>query len=689
MIPVVTDLKSSPMVHRFGDVFNPPGLTNFLGCVQSDIDIFGIRSLNFPPFACSDTVTANLYINHTFFPSTGAPITFTWYPDRIEREAEYDGLKLKTITALAIQEAAVMTELSIQNTSTVKREVVIKLGLRGGVTKSISPWNQPLPPVETDNDIQPDHSRNALLFTARQSTACMIQGTSKKPDTLYRNGSIFTSKLQPGEIWNLSYVNALGGTVGEVQQTFDGLIANVPGNIEDVRKYWNDELRAVFTPENDRYSGYLPTLVTDDKDILKLYHIGMLGVIYFKRDNPYSVYGRAYDTLMPRYWQTVTFLWDYSLSSLVHGLLDPVVMKKYLELWMGLDIHKHFGTEYLTGGGVGPWYSVNDFAMSGIARDYLRWTGDMDWLEKTIETAERESIRVSEYLHKYATNWNRFKTKTGLADYGGLNNLLECVNTYVHQVASLNAANVFNMRFAAGILEMKGDKEGAKKLAGEAAKLVDTIQQLYIKGKGYWGSLFPDGRLVEIRHCYDLLTILNTLHEDLSETQKDEITGFFRREMQSPAWMYALSRDDDDAMFSVRPDHQWTGAYPAWPPQTALGLYRIGRADIAFDWLKGLAKSANQGPFGQAHFAESVIAPEDGGARKAPPDMPYITDWTCSSSGSWVSVIIEGLFGVQATVHKGITASPQFGIFDAKAELQNLNYQGTRYTVTRNGLTKQ
>ena len=38
MIPVVEDLKSSPMVHRFGDLFNPPGLTNFMGCVQTDVD---------------------------------------------------------------------------------------------------------------------------------------------------------------------------------------------------------------------------------------------------------------------------------------------------------------------------------------------------------------------------------------------------------------------------------------------------------------------------------------------------------------------------------------------------------------------------------------------------------------------------------------------------------------------------
>ena len=60
-------------------------------------------------------------------------------------------------------------------------------------------------------------------------------------------------------------------------------------------------------------------------------------------------------------------------------------MKKYLELWMHTDIHKHFGTEFLTAAGVGPWYSVNDFAMTTISRDYLRWTGDFSWLDKKVD----------------------------------------------------------------------------------------------------------------------------------------------------------------------------------------------------------------------------------------------------------------------------------------------------------------
>ena len=116
------------------------------------------------------------------------------------------------------------------------------------------------------------------------------------------------------------------------------------------------------------------------------------------------------------------------------------------------------------------------------------------------------------------------------------------------------------------------------------------------------------------------------------------------------------------------------------------GLYRIGEVDLAFNWLKGLARSANQGPFGQAHFAESVVAPEAGGARKAPPDLPWITDWACSSGGAWVNCIIESIFGVRAGLDGKIEAAPQFGPFDPKAELENLTFQGKRYRVTRKGI---
>jgi hypothetical protein len=152
---------------------------------------------------------------------------------------------------------------------------------------------------------------------------------------------------------------------------------------------------------------------------------------------------------------------------------------------------------------------------------------------------------------------------------------------------------------------------------------------------------------VPVRHCYDFSTVAATVAQDLPEKQREEMVAFFVRELQTPTWMRALSDRDTDASFSVRPDHQWTGAYPAWPPNAAAALYAFGRADIASEWLHGLARSANQGPFGQSHFADGVLAPESGGALKAPAELPWINDWTCSSNGAWVSLILGSVFGVQ------------------------------------------
>ena len=685
MIPTLDDLKSDVLKHKTGDIFNPPGLTNFWGCVQVDIDLTGVRSLNFPPFGCSDIITGGLFIDDKYFPATGTYIDFVWYPDRIERSTEFKGIFYKSVTVLPMKKKAVLVKLEMENRSGDERFIEIKFGFTGSVTKAVRTWNDAYPPLERDNKIDIDNKRKALLYSAQHSTAFQLQCIYPIADEINVNGVKSKIKLKAGEKKNIFYVNTVDDSIENLQNIYDEIVHNSQNIIKDVNDEWNEEIKSAFTPGNSRFSGSMPVLETTDKEIAKLYNMGVLGIIYFRRDNPYSVLGRTYDTLMPRYWQSVTFIWDYALSSLTHALLDPDVMSKYLEHWMLMDVHKHFGTEYLTGGPVGPWYSVNDFAMMTIAKNYLNWSGNLNWLEKELKN-DSTNEKVKNYLLKYSSNWKQFKTASGLADYGGINNLLECVSTYIHEVASLNAANVFNMKTGAEIASLTGDSELSKKLLDEASKLIPEIHKLYVDGKGYWNTRFPDNRLVEVRHCYDFITILNNITDDLSEKQKTEMTNFFVNELQTPTWMRALSTGDDNVMFSVRPDHQWNGAYPAWPAQAATGLYKIGQGDLAFMWLKGIAKTVNQGPLGQAHFVETAIDPESGGARKSTPDGPYICDWTVSSHGSWTNIIIESIFGVNASISKGIKANPNFGKFDPKAELKNLAYQGKLYHISKNGI---
>jgi hypothetical protein len=151
--------------------------------------------------------------------------------------------------------------------------------------------------------------------------------------------------------------------------------------------------------------------------------------------------------------------------------------------------------------------------------------------------------------------------------------------------------------------------------------------------------------------------------------------------------MRALSTRDLDVTFSIRPDHQWTGAYTAWPALALSGMFVAGEVETAFEWMKGLAKSTRQGPIAQAHFTEDFYTPESNGAAiKSTSDQPYINDWACVSGCNYLEPIVDSIFGINAGLFGGITAKPNFGKLAAKAELKNINYQGKIYAADKQGI---
>jgi hypothetical protein len=692
-IPTCASLRSVEMPHVYGDLFNPPGLTNFHGCAQAALDIVGVRSLSFPPFAqgeqstavmaSGELVTGVLYVDGEYFTAAKQPVAFAWQPDRVERRASYKGLDLDSTMIVPFDTQAVAVAFRVRNSARTARKVEIKLALRGGVSKSVTPWNAAYSPAEFDNTPTVDRERGAVLFTAAHSTACAVQGAWPVADEVSASWLVYRLELKPGQTWQCTFVVAIDEQAGRARETYDRLVRDFDGAAAAVRREWDAELSAVYTPGNGRYSGHLPLLVTSDDDVRRLYHMAAMTTIFFKRTTPHSVYGRTYVTLAPRYWQTTTFLWDISLSSMLLAQLDPAALRAMIETWMQMDVHKHVGSEYLTGAGVGPWYSVNDFAMCRMAREYLRWTGDRAWLDREVG-----GVKVIDRLVSYATHWRALDVNGhGLADYGGVLNLLEAVSNYVHEVAGLNAANVFNLRFAADLLDARGDATQAGALRGDARQLIARVLDLYVAGEGTWSCQLPDGSRQVVRHCYDFGTVLWAIGADLDDVRKREMVRFFQAELQTPAWMRALSTRDLDVTFSIRPDHQWTGAYCAWPAIALSALYRAGRPDAALAWIAGLAKSTRQGPIAQAHFAETAVPAEaGGGARKAPSDQPYINDWACVAGGAYLEPIVDSLFGIDAGLFGSITAHPQFARFDPKAELRNLRYQGKDYIATRDGV---
>jgi hypothetical protein len=317
-----------------------------------------------------------------------------------------------------------------------------------------------------------------------------------------------------------------------------------------------------------------------------------------------------------------------------------------------------------------------------MASEYLRWTGDFDWLDTQVGDET-----VLDHLTGYATHYRSLVVGDhGLADYGGVWNLLEAVGSYVHEVASLNAANAWSLRFIADLFEMRDRGGEAAEMRAEADAIVAKVVELYIPSRGCWNIRKPDGSTQEVGHCYDFGTVLWAIADDLEQPVRDGMVWFLATELQTPSWMRALSLRDPDVTYSVRPDHQWTGAYAAWPAIALIGLYRAGYPELARKWLPGLASTTGQGPIAQAHFAETAIEPESGGgARKAASDPPWINDWACVSGGAYLESILIGPFGLQVPLSGELGARPHLepGIL---AELRGLRHQGRDHDVTADGV---
>ncbi len=690
-VPKLADLSSDRLVYHFRDLFNPPVAQNELGILQAVKSVSAITSISFPPYGCcgvpkmtfspGSLITCETFLDGKILNAypEGATVAYTWYPHRIVRETQVKGLHFRTETFLPWREQAVAESIEVSNRSGERRKVTLGFDMRAGVTAtSHEPWFV-YTPAEADNNLETSEQRGCIVFEAQHSRAVSVQGTSPRAQRVQgRRMLVHEFTLESGASRTFHYLNVVGGDKQEALRTYDRLQAKFESLLEGNERENANLVRAAFTPGNSHFSGHLPQLVTRNESLWKLYYVGFTNLLMMRRTSPESAYGATYLTIPPVL-PTLSFVWDTMLTSLSLALLDPAVLCSMIEVWLIQDMHKHLATDYLTGKGVGPWYAVNDMGILRCSHDYLRVTGDFKWLDKNLQ-----GKTILEHLVDHALYWKTLdKNGDGLADYGELDDLLEVVSTYLHEVAAMNAGNVYGMRLAAELLGSAGETTRAAQLRSEAKQLANRINQmLYVQGKGWWKCRQPDGSYNQVRHCFDLLTVLDTMFEDLSEAQKREMSHFFWSQLYSPLWMHALSPDDPDATWNLRADHSWLGAYTAWPSMTAKGLYKIDASSRVAQWVKGLAKSANQGPFGQAMIVESVFPPKNGGATKTPLDQPYGNNCACVSGGSFMDLVIDSIFGANLTLYDGVQVQSRLADFDPRAKLLSVHHQGERYTIT-------
>jgi len=568
-----------------------------------------------------------------------------WYPYcALRRNTNCAGLAVQTDTRMINEQRAVLVRVQITNPAATKTNIELTLSVSGV--------------------LQADGV--SVLNTSQRPGYVTVICLATKPGAVTNDNGIIHWR------WNVSLpargTNEIEFVAGDghaadapkVQADVMSWSANFSKEFDRFKQCWEQRWADTFTPGNHHFSGSLPVLVADNAALKRNYYMGVLTMLELERTQ-FPVSPRSFITSGERAPGT-QFYWDASMQTTIWALLEPAGMKATLRRWLvqnvrsgsvisitgtsGFDTNKY---DHITG------YAFNACNIFKTAWDYLRITGDRTFLDEKLADGKT----VLERMDKLATDWQTLVLPDSpLANYGENGNLLECAPAYINRVASANAQNIWMMREAAKLQELKGNPLRAQALDRDAQILLPAVLGLYKTGDGIWYGLHKDGKRVELRHCVDFIYVGNALADDLTPVMRREMTGFVKGELLMRDWMRAMSLKDAAAAISDRPDHGPMGAYDGWPALTVSTMWRLGFPGDAFDFYCRTAGVTQEGPFAQARefygpqrdqYDAPVRIAERGGCMKE-----------CISGVAFADVVVGTFFGFMPSVDgKNVLADPQ------------------------------
>ena len=590
-----------------------------------------------------------------------------WYAYQAIRRAASDQIEIVSTNRLVPEADAVLWRIRLQNKGHSARTVKMSIF-----------WKGSLEPEGVARFHDSEHSMDSVYGFFDE--AAVSQAISD-PEEIESRWQI---QLRPGASHEVRFQMCVNAGPDQLAEAQNRNLDWFESQWSRAKAVWEERWNAAFTPGNNFFSGNAPLLVTDDAPIREIFYRSMLTLLVLLRTNVWS--DRTFITSGER--GNIVYYWDTSLFSTIFALLEPKQMKEQIKFFLEQDPHK--GADL----GFGPrrpptpaklavsdgWdlhgYAANDVSIFRLAHSYISVTQDTGFLGERIADQT-----VLARLRALATGWKKLvrNPTDQLADYGGAGNLLECVPTYIDQVPSFNAANVWMMRELADILQMSGEGNEPAELRAEADRMVRAVIGLYVPGQGVWCSLHRDGTRVEMRHCYDFASIGRFMPADLHPVVRNEMVAFVQRELLTDRWMRAQSLLDVAAAASDRPDHGPMGAYDAWPAVTVDAMCNLGhwREGVAF--LRRTQAAIYEGVYAQARelfgpdkldrHASVRIAQRRGCMRE------------CCGGGAFAETAVTTLFGFRPKVGGGPDIFEPSVSRTFNGELRHLRYGWEMYTI--------
>ena len=332
--------------------------------------------------------------------------------------------------------------------------------------------------------------------------------------------------LPPGGAAQVSLVLAVGATAAEALALAQAAPFEAAWAAAEAR--WEARWQGAFAGgggERGHYSGALPVLALEATPagarLQKMYYMAAYAMLAHERTNLPLLFPRVYLTGAGNQFAgysiggTMQFAWDQTFYAALFALLDPDAARADLARWIGQPIASHFGIELDSGAAGGDFYAFNALSLYRAFSSYLRVTGE--------DPGSAFSRAALPYMALLRDFWRAYAPAGSLlADYSGdANNYLECLPTYRHATAALQAGNSYMSLDYAELEEARGNASGAAALRASAQGIAaETLAAMYVARTGsarvngsapgdvggWWRALDVRGGgrdTAEVRHVVD------------------------------------------------------------------------------------------------------------------------------------------------------------------------------------------
>lgn len=585
---------------------------------------------------------------------------YDWLPYQTKQTGSLRGVEVAATTTLIYGMRAGLLEMVFRNTSNETKIIPLQFIANDNATYRstldyVQNWG--FSTVKSKTFVTDEFDDKGILRVQGDYAVAIgvdIEGTKWEPLT---NRFHSTIKLGPGEKVSC-YLAFSIEEKGKAAQQRDALLANPEKYIGEATENYISEVRNIYDK--------LPRFSSNNPSLVSLYNRSLSIFVTIKFTIPELVLNPYYATGAVKGGCQGNYLYNFGQVREIMPLLDPQATKKHISQFLSTNcVSDHYAFFPMTGEAFGAWYMVNDEKITALVYNYVKYTGDVSFLNEQV----REGKTVLDLMIESAMRLDDKTKPVKLIDYGPAGDHLELRREfpYNHVMPDINARRYANYERVSQLCEAAGKPQpylmerarGVKKLLRE--ELWDPDIR--------WFRFADDKGNKDVRYTVQMFKMFNSDVLD-KEIEEGLISHLNDDEFLSAYGLHSMSKKDI-AYDQVDVDNGGGGICTSFPPLIAEFLYNAGRTEVADDIMRRILWWGQRMPY----FGDSQVANE----------IDYRTDTPLQSeigTGCLAQCILFGMFGVSSDFDGNITINPIKTSLADNLELKGLKIRGKNIDIT-------